>query len=483
MKKPNFCKEAVTASFNSRAFRVGGYSVAATAIVIAIAVVVNVLVGALPERFTKPDTTSVGLFSLTEETEQAVAALQEDVTVYWLVQSGYEDSAVEKLLGRYEALSGHIKVEKIDPDVYPTFVTKYVSDGVYNNSLIVEQGERFRYIGNDAIYVYDYSSYYSTGTYTASFAGEAELTSAIDYVTRDSMPVLYYLSGHGETVLPSAFSSAVEKQNYSLRELSLLTVNAVPEDADGLLIYAPQSDISKQELQMLQNYLQAGGRLYLISQPVEPALKNLEALMADYGVTTVDGIVVEGNQNYYAWGTAYDVLPDLTSHEITSALIDGGYYVRVPVAQGLQVSEELPEGVSVTELLTTSDQAFSKIAGYGLTTYEKEAGDIDGPFALSVAITDDETQAAVVWVTSGYLADSQTNSEVAGGNLDFFLNGLNWLCQPEEGSFSIHAKSLDYEYLTLDGGTAGLLIFLVVVVIPMGYLGVGLMIHMRRKRL
>ena len=35
----------------------------------------------------------------------------------------------------------------------------------------------------------------------------------------------------------------------------------------------------------------------------------------------------------------------------------------LPIAQGLTVDEELPEGVSVTELLTTSANAFSKAAG------------------------------------------------------------------------------------------------------------------------
>ena len=48
----------------------------------------------------------------------------------------------------------------------------------------------------------------------------------------------------------------------------------------------------------------------------------------------------------------------------------------------------------MTALLTTSDSAYSKAAGYDLTTYDREEGDLDGPFALAVAITDqvsDET--------------------------------------------------------------------------------------------
>ena len=39
----------------------------------------------------------------------------------------------------------------------------------------------------------------------------------------------------------------------------------------------------------------------------------------------------------------------------------------------------------MTSLLTTSDAAFSKLAGYDMTTYEKEEGDIDGPFSLGVS--------------------------------------------------------------------------------------------------
>ena len=48
MKKPTFSWKRVADSFSTRAFRVGGYSVAAAAIVLAIAVMVNVFAAALP---------------------------------------------------------------------------------------------------------------------------------------------------------------------------------------------------------------------------------------------------------------------------------------------------------------------------------------------------------------------------------------------------------------------------------------------------
>lgn len=231
----------------TRSFRVGGYSLLAAAIVIAIAVFANILVGALPAKYTQFDTSSGELYTLSEQTELVLSKLEDEVTVYWIVQEGAEDSALETLLGRYEALSGELKVTKLDPDVQPALVQQYVSGTIYNNSLVVECGDRNTYISYSDIYEYDYSDYYTTGTYSVSFSAEGELTSAIDYVTNEDLPLLYTLTGHGEAALSTTFQTAVEKQNVETQELSLLTTEGVPEDADALLINSPTGDISEAE--------------------------------------------------------------------------------------------------------------------------------------------------------------------------------------------------------------------------------------------
>ena len=78
--------------------------------------------------------------------------------------------------------------------------------------------------------------------------------------------------------------------------------------------------------------------------------------------------------------------------------------------------------------------------------------------------------------------DDQTNAQVSGGNQDLFLNALNYLCDGEESSISIHAKSLANETLTMDSSTVSLLTVLVLGVIPVAYLAVGIVIWARRKR-
>ncbi len=119
-----------------------------------------------------------------------------------------------------------------------------------------------------------------------------------------------------------------------------------------------------------------------------------------------------------------------------------------------------------------------------MTTYEKEEGDIDGPFALAVAVTetlDDGGETELIWVSSAYLLDDATNQGVSGGNEDFFLNCLNWLCGSESG-ISIHAKSISNEYLTITSGASSMLTALVVVIIPAAFLAFGIVVWYRRKK-
>lgn len=131
---------------HSAAFYGGSYSLVITAVVLAILIVVNVFVSELPASLTKYDISSTKLYSITSNTKAVVNGLQEDVTIYWIVQSGKEDDIIENLLSRYESLSDHIQVVKKNPDVFPAFAKQYTDETVQNNSLVVECGQRNRFI-------------------------------------------------------------------------------------------------------------------------------------------------------------------------------------------------------------------------------------------------------------------------------------------------------------------------------------------------
>ena len=287
----------------------------------------------------------------------------------------------------------------------------------------------------------------------------------------------YLLEGHGEQELPASFSEQIEKENIEQNTLSLLTVDEIPEDADCVMIYEPSSDISEEEKEMLADYTKNGGKLLVIAGPVQDGeLTNLNSLLADYGVETCEGIVVEGDREYYTM-QPHILLPDMNSSDITDPLIEEHYYPNMPISQGLIVSESAS---SVTPLLITSDLAFSKVAGYELTTYEKEDGDIDGPFALAVSI-DCGSGGQIVWFSSSMFLDDMYNALSSGSNSDLAMNSLSSLIGETE-AMAIRSKSLNYKYLSLSGSTASLLKILMIGVFPIGYLCIGVYVILKRRK-
>ena len=469
-------REAMT----TRTAQVGGYSFLMTLIVLGILVAVNVACSLLPSTWTQFDISSARLYSLTSDTKVVVNGLDQDVTIYWIVQSGSEDSVISKLLNVYDGMSDHITVVNKDPDVYPTFAAQYTDETVTNNSLIVECGDKYRYIPYSDIYESDTSSYYTTGSVSYSFNGEGKITTAIDYVTAEELPQVYLLSGHGEADLSDTFLSSLESSNIETQTFSLLNEDEIPEDADCILINAPTSDLSEEEMTILRDYIAEGGQLMVLSGPQEEEeLTNLKSLLADYGVSTVEGVVVEGNRNNYAFSTPYILLPDIQSTDITSPLVENSSYVIVPIAQGLSIGSS--SNGTVTSLLDTSSDAFSKIDGYALTTYEKEENDIDGSFSLAVTIEDSTAGGKIVWIASDYLMDDTYNAYSSGANTDLVMNSISWMI-PDQGTISIRSKSLDYNYLTISTTTANVLKAWMIGVIPIGFLLLGIMEVIARRK-
>ena len=472
-KKPN-----TSAPVRSQMALLGGScSLVISAVVLALLIVVNLFVSALPTNLTKYDISSTKLYSITSNTKVVVNALEEDVTIYWIVQAGQEDDVIENLLGKYESLSDHITVVKRNPDVYPTFAEQYTDEEVPNNSLVVESGDRYRYISYNDIYLSDVDMY--SYSYSTSFDGEGAITSAIDYVVTEDLPQLYVLEGHGAAELPSTFSDQLEKENYEVNTLSLLTVDQIPEEADCVLIYAPSTDLSEEEVDMLRDYVTGSGKLMVSAGTTENgSLPNLYSLLEDYGVTSAEGIVVEGDREHYAFGMPYVLMPDIASSDITDSLTEENYYVLMPISQGMTVGSS--SNGTVTSLLTTSDTAFSKVAGYSLETYEKEDGDIDGPFTVGLSI-EDNSGGQIVWFSSSTFLEDMYNAYSSGANVDMAMNSLSWLVGERE-AIAIRSKSLNYNYLTISDSTSSTLKGLMIGVFPLAYLGVGIAVILVKRK-
>lgn len=470
--------------FATRSSKVGTYSFVLTAVFLAILITVNFALSFLPDSYTQADLTANQLYSISSQSKVMLSSLEDEITIYWIVASGEEDEYVEKLLHNYEDYSSKVKVVKKDPDLNPDFTNAYTDEEIYNNSIIVECGDRYRYISYEEMYEISSTDYYSMYSSADEFSGEKLITSAISYCTTEELPVVHVLEGHGEAELSADFADAIETDNLETETLSLLNGESVPDDVECILINAPSTDISEEEKDMLIDFLEGGGRVLILSGTnTGDELPNLKAVAEYYGISVLEGVVVEESTDHYVFNMPVLLMPEMESSEITDPLISDNYHVIMPVAKALDVSE--PDGdVTVTPLLQSSENSILKADGYDIETYEKEEGDTQGPLTLAALATkdiDEENQMQLVWIASSEMLDEAYNQYSSDANEDFVLNALEMMCEKDD-SVSVRSKSLTNEYLTVSTSSASLIKVVTIGIIPAVYLIVGIAVVVRRKR-
>lgn len=470
---------------NKKLLKHGTYSMAVTAVVIAIFVVLNLVVQEIPSKYREIDLSSQKLYTIGEQTEKILKNLKKDVTLYYIAQDGTESSDIKNLLEKYEEGSKHITVEQKDPAVSPKFASQYTSDNISNNSIIVVCGDKSK--------VVDYSSMYETSinyqTYSqevTGFDGEGQLTSAINYVVSDNMPVLYNLEGHDESSMSETMKETIEKANIEIKSLNLLSEEAVPDDAECLFIFAPATDLTKEEADKIISYLENGGKALIVSNYTDEDMPNFESILENYGVQPVDGIVLEGNTDNYVSQNPYYLLPNIESGEINSELSSQSRYVLVPLAQGIKKADNIRYTLNISSILTTSDSAYSKTNLKDMDTMEKEGGDIEGPFDLAVSITEkvgDDKETQIAYFASASIFNDSINSMVSGTNYELLSASLAWMCSTDDSNqISIPSKSYDTTTLTVPTADINFWSIFVTGVLPVCILLIGFGIWMKRRK-
>ena len=461
------------------------FSVSFIAVAVALSVVVNLIVNAVPSDKTAIDCSYSKLYSITDDTKTALGKLKEDVTVYALVAENRKDSQIDTILNRYTDLSKHISVEYVNPSKKPYFYKDYTDQAPTTNSLIVVSGKRSRVIDYYDIYQYE-SSYYSYSSELTGFDAEGQLTSAILYVTleNDELPVVYEITGHGESSIGSEFQDVIGKANMTLTELELLNEESVPEDAAALIINAPQQDFNQADAKKVTDYLKDGGKAIVIGSYTEKSLPNFESVLKEYGVSFTGGMVAENDaQHYYQMGGPFYLLPEVNGSAYTGSI--QGSYVYVPAAVGITYPESA-ETIVYTSLMDTSDQAVSKNDPDNMKDYGYEEGDTEGPFSIGLAVeesVDEDKTTQLLVFASPYLFSDQA-SQMTANNAVLFSDVISTIVPDTDSSDSvIPVKEYTLDNLTVNALWSILLGLLFTIFVPLILVGTGIVIFaIRRKK-
>ena len=242
----------------TKAFRKGSYSTVIMVVIIAIVIAANVMFSKLPTAARNIDVSSNNLYSIGDTTHSVLDGLKNDVEIIVIKDKESTDKRISTLLAKYADYSGHIKVTYKDPVLYPSVLTTY--DTEENNIVIkCDATDKTTKVAFSDIIVTS-TSYYGS-TYETSFDGEGQLTKAIDYVSNENNKLIYTISGHGESNLGKNISELISKSNFNVKSVNLLVDNGIPDDCDMLICNQPTKDLADDELKLLREYMENGGKM------------------------------------------------------------------------------------------------------------------------------------------------------------------------------------------------------------------------------
>ncbi|MDH3402055.1 MAG: GldG family protein [Acidobacteriota bacterium] len=460
------------------------------------------------------DWTESAIYSLSEKTENVLAALDRDVDVVVFMEPGEQlYQPVKELLARYEAASPRLTVREVDPSrnlaEAQSLVDRYAIDSV--NVIVFESGGDRRLVEAQDLAEYDYSGLqFGQGPRMTGFTGEQSFTSALVELGGGARPKVLFTTGHGELQLGdfspaglSAVEDLLARDNFEVESWASLGQTAVPAGTQLVVIAGPTGNFLPPELAALTEFLKGGGRLLVLVDPTLAAggglvETGLGPFLDNFGVTLGDDIVVDPANPLPFFGADTIYVNNYGSHVITRSLGQTELPTILSLARSVSAADGV-EGFDVAELLMTTDEGWGETDLAELGRVEKEEGDLEGPVSLGVAVSavaesagapaepaagaDEEAAPPPAGERLVVIGDATfaTNGQLQNvGNLTLLANALNWLAE-RESLVGIAAKTPESVSLMLSAGQMRRIFWLSVAGLPALVIALGVFVYRRRR--
>ena len=469
-------------AFAGRQARFGTLAVASILVVLGILIAINYLSARHNKRW---DLTAARQFSLSDQTKKVLHDLKEPIKIRVFARSD-EFPRFRDRLDEYTYQSKLVSAEYIDPEKKPAVAQQY---GVTQLGTVV-----FDYKGR---------------TEKATSDGEQELTNALIKVVQGRQPKVYFTQGHGEKDTTSAersgynsIAGALASDNFIVDKVVLAQQQAVPADADILVIAGPKTDFLAPEVEMLKKHLARGGKILLMLDPVlkadQPQPVALQGLLKDWGIDAGNDIVLDVSGMGRLLGTdeSVPVAASYPPHPITENF---NLMTAYPLARSMTPVEGGSNGHTAQKLVETSSRSWGETNLKSLTGGEPakmDDADKKGPVSLGAAVSSpatdvtppkdaakpgDEPKKPETRLVAFGDSDFASNAALGvSGNRDLFLNTINWLAQ-QENLISIRPRDPEDRRITLTADQERRIFYLTVLIVPGLILLAGVQTWWRRR--
>jgi len=407
--EPEKTRQALT----GRQARYGSNALIMSIAFLGILIVGNVLTFQNPKRL---DLTQDKSHTLAPETTQALKTLPAPVSAVGFFSSTLPTDTATELLNNFKASSnGKFNYKFVNPDTDPVAAREAGITG--DGKILLTMGDHKEIAG---------------------FASETELAKALIRLINPKPRTVYFLTGHGEASLDagdvsvSAAKTTLESKNYTVNSLNLLAENKIPDDALAIIIAGPMKQVSQQEVQQLKKYVDAGGSLIVMENPVpftefgtssDPLA---DYLSTDWGITLNNDVIIDLSGQQPLNAVSYTA----NQHPITENLSQN-YLVIMPQARSISITSA-PKGVTQTPLILTSPNSWgeTKFTNAQGTQISQDPEDLPGPLTMAATGENTTTKGRVVVVGNSLFAEDKGFNAYGNGN--FFINSVDWASEQED---------------------------------------------------
>jgi hypothetical protein len=346
--------------FNGRNFRYGIVSVVITVTVILFIVLLNAVLTFLFKKYPlNIDLTENQVFRISKDTEEFLAALDQDVVIYVMnSESRFTASAPQdyfmqanEVIHKYAQYSSRIRLEYVDLVRNPDFASRYPGEQLNVNDVLVASGDKYKALASSDLFNIR-SSYY--GSYVTSSKAEQAMTSALLNITSGKQTLAAVITGHNEQDL-GAFLELLRLNSYETTEVNLFT-GEVPPEVSALILAAPERDLSPEELRKLDAFLEGGDNrlLFYLASVSQPALPNLGEYLSEWGIAVNSGVVFENDSQRLISPSPYIALVDYAESEYSKNMVQKDLLTVMPQSRPLRALFEQARYRKLTTLLKFS---------------------------------------------------------------------------------------------------------------------------------
>ncbi|MFA5689726.1 MAG: GldG family protein [Kiritimatiellales bacterium] len=444
-------------------------------------------------HYTRKDISFGRLYTLSDKTVSLLDSLSRPVHITVLFEPGHElYDDVNSLIREYQAHSKMLDVQWINPhkdlSQMERLGEKYEISQA--NVVIFDCAGRSKYVRANEIAA---KGNRNNVARIVSFKGEQAFSSAILNVLQETVPVVYFLTGHGERSIAdfdhrtgySGIAQWIENDNVHIRPLLLNHAKRIPAECAALVIAGATKTLARAEIELIHHWLLAGGRLMVLSQAHQTS--GLEPLLRAWGVLLRNDMIIDANAGIDGFVPA----GEYGAHAITEkldALAATFLFPRSVEPDYSQFGTNSVDRPQVTALALSSRTSWSETNAQQFPPrFDANSADRHGPVSIAAAVEKGAPAGLldiqirptriVVFGDTGFVS----NSGLTGSNISFFMSALNWLLDREE-LMAIAPKQVDNTLLQLTYSKLQFLFWAVAGIIPALAAIFGLFIWSRRKK-